>query len=264
MSNKLFNYSISDKYLILNILGIKLTLKNDIYMNKMDNELKTEDDKSINNKYFHLNENYYYKLHFGPGPGFVKPDNTWVNVDVDSGISDVVVNFNENQNLPFDDNSVDCIYASHVFEHMSIFAAPNVFKECFRVLRWGGVLRIIIPDIKKAVIKYLENDFNYQAFVDNKNNLKMFLNKEEISIFEAFRAELISPTGQPHLLGKNGLAHQNGWDFETLKLDLSRVGFNNIIESGFKQSKHSFFEFEGSYPSTANKYERSLYVEAIK
>lgn len=226
--------------------------------------------QNINDKkncaYYKFNKNYYYKLHFGPGEGFIKPDPSWINIDVDSNRGDVVINFNEIQELPFEDGSVECIYASHVFEHMSIYAAPKVFKECYRVLKEGGVLRIIIPDIKKAMKKYLENDYSYKAFTDNKMYGKALFGYTEYTIFEAFKAELISPTGQAHLLGSSGLAHQNAWDFETLKMDLKRVGFdpNNVIESGFQQSKHNCFNFEGSYYSGASMTDRSIYLEVMK
>lgn len=259
---KLFNYSETDKYKIHTILGIRITLKkNNINQNK-----NIINNISQNNVFYKLNKDFYYKLHFGPGPGFIKPDNSWINVDIDKNRGDVVLNFNENQELPFEDGSVEGIYASHVFEHMSIYAAPKVFRECYRVLKVGGVLRIIIPHVRRGIERYLQNDYSYEAFVDNKKiGLSLFRYKE-YTIFEALKAEFISPTGQRDLLGNSGLAHQNAWDFESLQMDLKRAGFNpnNVIESGFKKSKHSFFNFEGSYQSTANKYERSLYVEVIK
>ncbi|ASJ20182.1 class I SAM-dependent methyltransferase [Brachyspira hampsonii] len=240
------------------LLNISNNIESILYNNIT---LQNANDKK-HHTYYKLNKNYYYKLNFGPGPNFIKPDPSWINIDMDNNIGDVVMNFNEIQELPFEDGSVECIYASHVFEHMSIYAAPKVFKECYRVLKDGGVLRIIIPDIKKAIKKYLENDYSHEAFIDNKYIAKSLLGIEDYTIFEALKAELISPSSQ----NLYGIAHQNGWDFEALVMELKRVGFNpnQIVESVFQKSQYNFFNFEGKYESTANKYKRSLYVEATK
>ncbi len=44
---------------------------------------------------------------------------------------------------------------------------------------------------------------------------------KDISISELLKGDFISPTGQPDLLGKDSLAHQNAWDFEAMVVELS-------------------------------------------
>ena len=80
------------------------------------------------------------------------------------------------------------------------------------------------------------------------------------------RDDFISPSGQPELLGKDALAHQNAWDFETICRHLQKAGFNhgNIQKVDFQKSSVDYFDFEGTYPSEANEDYRSLYVEATK
>ena len=51
--------------------------------------------------------------------------------------------------IPFEDGSVDGILASHFFEHLDAQEALVMVRECHRVLRPGGILRISIPDVKK-------------------------------------------------------------------------------------------------------------------
>lgn len=52
----------------------------------------------------------------------------------------------EKERLPFDTESVDEIYTSHTLEHISnIIGCMNEF---FRVLKWGGKLKVIVPDFK--------------------------------------------------------------------------------------------------------------------
>lgn len=57
--------------------------------------------------------------------------------------------------LPFPDGSATAIYASHVLEHLHFQEARKLLLESFRVLRGGGVLRVVVPDLKAIVEEYL-------------------------------------------------------------------------------------------------------------
>jgi len=62
-----------------------------------------------------------------------------------------------NKGLPFDDNSFDVIYASHVIEHIVWYKVPFVLKELSRVCKPGGRVEIWVPDgykIAKAIIEF--------------------------------------------------------------------------------------------------------------
>jgi len=59
--------------------------------------------------------------------------------------------------LPFADNSVQCIYSSHTFEHFSYDESLALSKECFRVLRAGCPIRIAVPDLALLVKEYLSD-----------------------------------------------------------------------------------------------------------
>jgi SAM-dependent methyltransferase len=168
--------------------------------------------------------------------------------------------------LPFADSSIACIYGSHIFEHIDIFHAPLVFSECHRILKDGGFFRIVLPDVKKSIKEYLKGNSNYPLFKRRVDSLKRLLNVQEVSIFEALKGDFISPSGQPDIFGKHILAHQNAWDFEALKLELSRAGFNKkrVKLMKFKKSGSSDFAFEGTYQSEANESYRSIYVEVVK
>lgn len=207
-----------------------------------------------------------YKLHFGPGPGWVKPSGDWLTVDIDPDRGDIVIDFNHFEKFDLEDNSVACIYGSHVFEHMSIFAAPRVFKECYRILVPGGYMRIVIPDVRKSIEEYLKGNKEFPLFKRRAESLKKLLGYEEVSIFETLKGDFISPTGQPDLLGEMGLAHQNAWDFEAMVYELSRAGFakEKVKQKGFRDSECEDFSFEGTYPSEANEDYRSVYIEVRK
>jgi SAM-dependent methyltransferase len=57
--------------------------------------------------------------------------------------------------IPAPDNSVDVVYHSHVLEHIDREVAPLFLRECLRVLRPGGVLRVVVPDLEMAAENYL-------------------------------------------------------------------------------------------------------------
>lgn len=57
--------------------------------------------------------------------------------------------------LPFPDGSASAIYASHVLEHLYFQEARKLFLESLRVLAGGGVLRVVVPDLRAIVEEYL-------------------------------------------------------------------------------------------------------------
>jgi hypothetical protein len=50
--------------------------------------------------------------------------------------------------LPYADESVDEVYASHVLEHVARAEAFNTLREWVRVLKPGGILRVAVPDME--------------------------------------------------------------------------------------------------------------------
>lgn len=59
--------------------------------------------------------------------------------------------------LPFPDNSAAVLYASHVLEHLYREEGQRLIVESFRVLEPGGVLRVVVPDLRAIVEDYLRN-----------------------------------------------------------------------------------------------------------
>lgn len=57
--------------------------------------------------------------------------------------------------LPYPDESIACIYAGELWEHFEYPDALKLTKECFRVLKPNGVLRVCVPDGPTFWEKYL-------------------------------------------------------------------------------------------------------------
>lgn len=57
--------------------------------------------------------------------------------------------------LPFRDTTVHGIFCSHTFEHFAHEQTLRLARECRRVLRPGGVLRVGVPDFVPAIEAYM-------------------------------------------------------------------------------------------------------------
>ena len=59
--------------------------------------------------------------------------------------------------IPAADDSADAVYHSHVLEHVDREAVPGFMAEALRVLKPGGVHRIVVPDFERHVRDYLSS-----------------------------------------------------------------------------------------------------------
>jgi SAM-dependent methyltransferase len=67
------------------------------------------------------------------------------------------VSFAEAQQLPLPNGSVEVLYSSHMFEHLSQASASRFLKEVHRVLQKDGIFRLAVPDLSLLVSKYVES-----------------------------------------------------------------------------------------------------------
>lgn len=67
--------------------------------------------------------------------------------------------------LPISDGTVDVLYSSHMLEHLDPEEASVFLNEARRVLRPGGVIRLVVPDIQKHVQQYVESK-DADAFIE--------------------------------------------------------------------------------------------------
>lgn len=89
-------------------------------------------------------------LNVGCGNKFHKD---WVNIDMVSS-SKYVIAANILKGLPFPDNTFEVIYHSQVLEHIPKENAPKFMDECYRVLKPGGIIRVVVPDLENIVDEY--------------------------------------------------------------------------------------------------------------
>lgn len=78
----------------------------------------------------------------------------WINLDVAPALPDVV-KVNIIEGLPFSSEFADVCYSSHVLEHLDKRTAHSLIVECFRVLKPGGTVRLVVPDLGAIASEYL-------------------------------------------------------------------------------------------------------------
>lgn len=79
----------------------------------------------------------------------------WTNIDFSPQSPDVQ-RYDIRKKLPYSDNCFDACYSSHVLEHLTQEEAKNLVSECWRVLKPGGVVRLVVPDLESIVRNYLD------------------------------------------------------------------------------------------------------------
>lgn len=111
------------------------------------------------------------KLNLGSGRDYRKG---YINIDKYDSTADLVADIT---NLPFSDNSVAQIYSSETLEHISRDEIPMVLKECHRVLKMGGNLVLVVPDMVAACERFLanpEDDWQLARIYGSQNHAGQF------------------------------------------------------------------------------------------
>ena len=146
--------------------------------------------------------------------------------------------------LPLSDSSAECIYSSHMFEHLSRDEAILFLKDALRVLDNGGVLRISVPDLRYFINNYIANK-DADEFMS-----KMFVSAPSLNLLR-----------QKFILFFVGYRHHQ-WMYDGASL--SKL----MLESGFKDAivqdagETCIKNFIGL--NLFEREEESVYVEAIK
>jgi predicted SAM-dependent methyltransferase len=142
--------------------------------------------------------------------------------------------------IPFPDASVSYIYSSHTFEHFTYEESLLVAKECFRVLKPGGVLRIVVPDLGILVSDYLAGAASPKAS-------------------HRFIGRLLLTCSVRDVL-HSGAHHKQMFDAASLTHMFKEAGFPNPSVSAFGNSRIpdiAAIELE-------SRRSESLYVESVR
>lgn len=163
--------------------------------------------------------------------------------------------------LPFKDSAVDYIYTSHFLEHLKKFEAEKVLRECRRVLKNEGTLRIVVPDLESILKKYTERDRKF--FIDS------FHRDDTKAVKDLALGDLLSGVFYPEAnkLPQTKLKkitsffirpHLWMYDSDSLTQLLKSSGFKTVEKMKFREGSVPDLETLDVFP------EISIYLEAKK
>lgn len=169
-------------------------------------------------------------LNAGCGPnlkkGFINLDYEWL---------PGVLCWDLRRPLSFRSRSFRGIYSEHCLEHLSREDCLKVLREFRRILRPGGLLRIVVPDVEIYIDLYMRARNGEQ-------------------VYTPYNAE--TPlSGLNRIMREHG--HQYAYDFEAMKAMLLEAGFTTIFKQSFNKGWNSHLLIDSE-----ERESESLYVEA--
>jgi predicted SAM-dependent methyltransferase len=186
-------------------------------------------------------------VNLGAGP---KGKEGWINVDVEAhpGVNCV---YDCRKKLPFPNDSVRGIFCEHFFEHLEYTEeVPHFLSECHRVLKPGGNIRLIVPDLEAYVRAYCS-----EGWMELEKLRELGPNHKDphFKCHYNTRMELLN------MLFRQGSQHKFGYDYDTLAFLLGRFGFK-----GIKREKCSHGRSPELCIDDPSRAVESLYLEASK
>jgi predicted SAM-dependent methyltransferase len=95
----------------------------------------------------------------------------WLNVDI-LPKDHAVAYMDATEKFPISDNAFDYVFSEHMIEHISIDDGEFMMKECYRILKPGGKIRIATPDLE-AVVKV----FTTPDVPEHKAYIKFYIDR---------------------------------------------------------------------------------------
>jgi len=150
--------------------------------------------------------------------------------------------------LPVADQSCDGVYASHVLEHLSRTDFEKAMRETFRILKPGGIARVVVPDLAAEARAYLKaTEAEDAGAADN------FMRSTHLGI-------------ETRAKGLKGIIHETlsnarhfwMWDYPGLAAAFREHGFTDIRRGQFNDSADPMFKAV----EDAGRFEDAVCVEA--
>ncbi|MFO0988914.1 MAG: methyltransferase domain-containing protein [Alphaproteobacteria bacterium] len=166
-----------------------------------------------------------------PRPGWINTDNK-LRPGVDC-VADL------RGDLPFGDGTFDCAAAIHVLPHIPLEGLAPALARIRRVLKQGGVLRLALPDLDKAIDAYRRGDADYFAIPDAQ--------------WKSLGAKLVA-----QIVWHNDL--RTPFTYDLAAEALAKAGYASIARCGFRETRSRFPEIV----ELDNRERESFFVEAAR
>ena len=173
--------------------------------------------------------------------------------------------------IPYPDRTFDVVYHSHLLEHIDREQAPAFVAECFRVLKPGGTIRIVVPDLEQLGRGYVRSLDGPDPASDPEYDVTLEL------MFEQMVLRTPPLRQQPLLVRvlenvfvgdavRRGTLHRWMYDRFSLGRLLQQASFGDIIMLDHRTSRVPGWEsFRLDVEADGSAYKPgSVYVEATR
>ena len=173
----------------------------------------------------HLASHPIRKLQIGAGGNIL---DGWLNTDVYPSVSGVVY-LDATKPFPLRDGTLDYIFGEHQIEHLTYDEGLFMLRECWRVLKHGGRIRIATPDLEAVIGLYASDKSDLQ-----QRYIKWMIDR------------YMPQTGSYHecFVINNAflnLGHRFIYDRATLQTALGNAGFVDITHHEPGESREAAF-----------------------
>jgi predicted SAM-dependent methyltransferase len=157
-------------------------------------------------------------LHIGAGHDSHKG---WLNTDIAPANKNTAF-LDMTKPFRFPDNAFDFIYSEHNIEHISYADGLKMLRECRRVLKRGGILRIATPDVEFLLGLDDKRGGQQKEYIEWSAKFSGIEPKALSVINNAFRA----------------WGHQFLYNGEALENSLRKAGFDEVVRERYNESRH--------------------------
>jgi predicted SAM-dependent methyltransferase len=167
------------------------------------------------------------------GAGDKKGQNGWTTIDMTKNCD---IFWDLRKGLPFPNGSVNRIYSSHFFEHLSFQETRNFLGECKRVLPLGGKFLICVPNARiylEAYVKNIRLDSAYFGYKPAYNNTTQIDYANYTAYMNGEHKYMFDEENLLHILQSNGFRNVHLRKFDP-SLDLVDRDFESIYAEAEK------------------------------
>ena len=138
----------------------------------------------------------------------------WIHID---GSDYEHINSHDIVNLPYEENTIDIIYASHVFEYFDRQEANEILAKWKKCLKKNGILRLAVPNFETYAKLYTENKITLD--------------------------QCVGPLyGKWKMTDEKTIYHKTTYDFNSLHKLLEDNDFKNIEVWNWREVEHGIFD----------------------
>jgi len=171
--------------------------------------------------------------------------------------------------MPYPDNYFEQVFTSHMVEHIPSRKIEQTIVEINRVMKPGGILRILTPDLRKLATAYVNNDSQTMQKYVSDDSPPEETPYSEIGLGALFMNFILSP-GLDNIVITNdysqvlcSYAHMYCYDFEMLSKLLEHYGFRIDLDYCNIERSHIDHKDLRSVPYDSLK-SYSLVIECTK